>query len=211
MPGGKRKGLNKVFWNMRLTPPKVATGSTKPDYSAFIAPQVLPGVYTIKISYDGKEYTGKVNMLHNEENKDLNRDNRQELFDQTMQLYHAHEKLAVVADAVVAEQKMLKAAAEKIKNAKTKKIADDYLIKLENFRSTLLATKQSSPFADERKLREEITEIYLTLCGQEVAMSNLQKQNVSTVLGKLNDAEQKKNNLLAEINNHAKLKEYLSN
>lgn len=210
IPGGKRKGLNKVFWNMRLTPPKVATGSSKPDYSAFTAPQVLPGTYTIKINYDGKEYSSTVNMLHNEENKDLSLDNRKELYDQTVQLYQAHEKLAALTDEVVAEQKILKAASEKIKNAKIKKVADDYVTKLEDFRSTLLATKQASIFADERKLREEITEIYLTLCGQEVAMSNLQKQNVTTVLRKLKEAVEKKNSLVQEINSNAKLKSFLT-
>jgi hypothetical protein len=149
-------------------------------------------------------------MLHNEENKDLSLDNRKELYDQTVQLYQAHEKLAALTDEVVAEQKILKAASEKIKNAKIKKVADDYVTKLEDFRSTLLATKQASIFADERKLREEITEIYLTLCGQEVAMSNLQKQNVTTVLRKLKEAVEKKNSLVQEINSNAKLKSFLT-
>jgi hypothetical protein len=54
IPGSKRKGLNKVYWNMRLTPPQVAGGGTKPDRSGFSAPMVLPGTYTIRLTVAGK-------------------------------------------------------------------------------------------------------------------------------------------------------------
>lgn len=32
IPASKRKGVNKVFWNMRINPPKVAEGGTKIDF-----------------------------------------------------------------------------------------------------------------------------------------------------------------------------------
>ena len=209
IPGGKRKGLNRVYWNMRLTPPRVATGSFKPDFSAFSAPQVQPGLYTIKIYYDGKEYSSCVNILHDGENKDFSIEDRKELFDQCMLLYKAHEKLAEITDEVMSEQKLLQSQSDKNKNSKIQKITAEYYSKLENLRTTFLATKQTSIFADEIKLREEISEIYLTLCGQEVALSNLQKQNVSNVLVKLKEAEAKKVILFADINNNEKIKNIL--
>jgi hypothetical protein len=48
IPGSKRKGLNKVYWDMRMKPPKVASGA-RLDFGGFTGPEVLPGVYKVKI------------------------------------------------------------------------------------------------------------------------------------------------------------------
>ena len=71
IPGTIRKGINKISWNLRGTPPKVAAGSTKMDGAGFTAPMVLPGTYTIKLkvkdglfSYREKlEYWNKENLF----------------------------------------------------------------------------------------------------------------------------------------------------
>ena len=41
LPGTTRKGINRVTWSQRMTPPKTATGSTKRDIAAVIAPCLL--------------------------------------------------------------------------------------------------------------------------------------------------------------------------
>ncbi|MBN8663030.1 MAG: hypothetical protein J0L83_00530 [Chitinophagales bacterium] len=208
IPGGKRKGLNRIFWNLRMTPSKVASGGTKVDYAALNAPQVLPGKYNIEITLNGKVYNTPFNVIHDAGNKDLNEAQRKHLYDQNMRLYRAHEQLAGVVEGIAAKQQVLKTAMDKLKNAKTKKLAETYWNKLEEFRSTLLATKQTSVFADEKKLREEISEIYLVLIGQEVAISNLQQQNVDNVVNKVNEAAKQQAALLAETD--AKLKAALA-
>jgi hypothetical protein len=46
-------------------------------------------------------------------------------------------------------------------------------------------------FADEKRLREEITEVYLPLCVNEAGPSNLQLANIKTLAVKLEDVEKK--------------------
>ena len=41
-----------------------------------------------------------------------------------------------------------------------------------------MGTKQTSIFADEERLREKISELYTTMCYQEVRPSNLQEERV---------------------------------
>jgi photosystem II stability/assembly factor-like uncharacterized protein len=204
IPGGKRKGLNRIFWNLRMTPSKVASGGTKVDYAALNAPQVLPGKYSIEITLNGKVYNTPFNVVHDVTNKDLNEAQRKHLYEQNMRLYRAHEQLAGIVEGVAAKQQVLKTAMDKLKNAKTKKLAETYWNKLEEFRSTLLATKQTSMFADEKKLREEISEIYLVLIGQEVAISNLQQLNVDNVVTKVTEAAKQQAALLAETDTKLK-------
>ena len=204
IPAGKRKGLNKVYWDMRSTPPKVAGGGAKPDRSGFIAPMVLPGNYTIKLSLNAKEYSMPVKLVHDETNKDLTIQGQQELHSNAMKLFDAHERLATITGSVSAKLAVLKEASEKAKDAKTKKMAADYWTKLEEYRSTLLSTKAKSLFADEKRLREEISETYAALCFQEAAPSNLQLQTVTMLLNKVTEAELKHTALTKEIDTKLK-------
>ena len=189
MPGTKRKGINIVRWNMRYTPPKVAGGGTKMDYGAFVAPIVLPGEYTVKIKVGDKYYENKMTMQRDEKST-MSLTDMQAQFEAGMELYQMHEKLAKLVDSVNTTQKMLKENLAKIKNPKVKKLVEEYNNKLEELRNRCLASKQKSMFADEKKLREDITDVYGTICNQEVKPSNLQMDRIQSLQQQLGEAQQ---------------------
>lgn len=205
MPGSKRKGLNKVYWNMRYTPPKVATGGTKPDYSGFQAPQVLPGNYKIKIKIADKEYDSDLKLVHDAENKNYTEEDQRMQHDMAMQLYNLHEELYALVDKINKEQKMIKDNDEAIKTNKTKKLLADYNTKLESLRSTLLATKSKSMFADEEKLRERISDLYGSLCYTEARPSNLQTQRLTQLQDEVKKAEKAYEEIAAKYANETKV------
>lgn len=196
MPGTKRKGLNIVRWNMRWTPPKVATGGAKMDFGAFVAPMVLPGEYTVKIKVGDKTYENKLTMQRDEKS-DMSLADMEAQYKTAMQLFNMHESLAKLVDSVSATGKMLKENEGKIKNPKVQKLVKEYNDKIEELRSKLLGTKQKSIFADEKKLREDITDVYRAVCNQETSPSNLQLQRVQSLQQQLTDAE----NMNTTINN----------
>jgi photosystem II stability/assembly factor-like uncharacterized protein len=208
LPGTKRKGINKVYWNMRMKPPKIATGGSKTDFGGFIAPMVLPGDYTVKLKVGDKEYTSALKMVHDESNKTFSPADRQLQFNTAMQLYNLHEQLAKEVDDINSKQKMLKENMEKVKSAKVKKLLQEYHTKLEDLRSTLLATKQKSIFADEERLRERITDVYSAIAGQEAAPSNLQQQRVTVLQQEVAKAGQSNEALTTQY--FSKVKEALA-
>jgi photosystem II stability/assembly factor-like uncharacterized protein len=189
MPGGKRKGLNKVYWNLRYTPPKVAKGGTKVDYSGFAAPQVLPGDYKVKIRVGAKEYDTELKLVHDAENKGFSEEDRRLQHETAMQLYNLHEELYALVEKINDEQKLIKDNNDVVKTNKSKKILTDYNTKLEELRSTLLGTKQKSIFADEEKLREQISDVYSAVCYQEAKPTNLQIERVSGLQQEVKKAE----------------------
>ena len=71
-----------------------------------------------------------------------------------------------------------------------------YNDELEKLRAECLATKQKSIFADEKKLREEITELYSGVSGQEAAPSNMQVQRVPVLQAELKKKEQTNQQIL---------------
>jgi len=180
-PGTKRKGVNKVYWNLRMTPPKTATGGTKADFGSFVAPMVMPGMYTLKLKVADKEYTSQLTMVHDTANKKFSDADRELQYKTAMSLYHMHEQLYELVEKINKDEKMIKDTLPSIKNPQTKKLLTEYSTKLENLRATLLATKHKSIFADEKKLREEITEVYGAVCGQECKPTNLQVDRVAVL------------------------------
>ncbi len=190
LPGSKRKGVNKVFWNLRMTPPKTATGGTKMDFGGFTAPMVLPGTYTVKLMVGDKEYSSKLTMVHDASNKLFTEDDRKEQYKTAMELYHMHEQLTVLVDKINAEQKTLKSQLDSVRQPKAKKLLTEYNTKLEDLRSTLLATKHKSIFADEKKLREYLSEVYNSVCYQECRPTNLQTARVTVLNTDLKKGEQ---------------------
>jgi photosystem II stability/assembly factor-like uncharacterized protein len=181
IPGGKRKGINMVEWNLSMKPPKVATGGTKLDFSAFLAPMVLPGDYTIKLKVGDSIYTSKVKLVHDAGNKDFTLDDRKLQHKVAMDLYKQHEQLAALVDSISAKQKLIKETIGKVQDSSLARSMRAYNDELEKLRSELLATKQKSIFADEKKLREEITETYSAVTGQEAAPSNLTIQRTEVL------------------------------
>lgn len=179
IPGTIRKGINKITWDLKMKPPKVASGGTKIDYSTFVAPMVLPGDYTVKLKVGDKVYTKPLKLLHDAKNKDFTLEDRQQQFKTAMQLYNLHEQLAATVEQLNEKQKMLKANIPLVKDSVSKKLLQEYSTKLEDLRSTLLPTKQKSIFADEKKLREDISDVYVAVCTQEARPSNLQIQRIT--------------------------------
>lgn len=122
VPGTKRKGLNKVYWNLRMSPPKVASGGAKLDFGGFTAPMVLPGNYTAKIKVGDKEYTQTIITKH-EDNNGFTVEDRKAQFNAAMKAYALHEQLAAVVNQIDEREKLINENKDKVKSANVKKSA----------------------------------------------------------------------------------------
>ncbi|MBK9270581.1 MAG: glycosyl hydrolase [Saprospiraceae bacterium] len=172
IPAGKRKGINKVYWNFRMKPPKVAESSTKLDFGAFFAPEVLPGQYKLVLTAGTQVLEQKITLKHVDE-KNYTLEDRKLQHEISMKYYRMHEDLARTVEELNQELKTYVDAASKVKNKKNKEQINQYIGQLEKLRGTLVASKHASVFADETKLREEITEAYSKVAQGHQRPSNL--------------------------------------
>jgi hypothetical protein len=180
LPGSTRKGINKVIWAQRMIPPKTATGSTKRDIGAVFAPQVLPGNYTLKMKVGKDEHTQNFRLVH-PENSSFTIQERKAQFAAAMELYNLHLKLATIVNDIVEKQKRYKSKMDSLKNKKAIQLGKNYLDSLEALRGELIPTRQTSMFADESRLREDITQVYVAICNNEAAPSNLQLSSIKSL------------------------------
>jgi photosystem II stability/assembly factor-like uncharacterized protein len=164
VPGTVRKGINKLSWNLRSTPPKVAEGSTKMDLAGFSSPMVLPGTYTLKLKVNDKDYTSTVKCVHDTENKDLSEEDAKIVYAKAMEMQTLYNNINSTIDSISYFQKNMKAdtvAFAKNKNAQL--FYDD----LQKVKAEFMATKKTSIFADEEKLREKVSKLYGSFCSME--------------------------------------------
>jgi photosystem II stability/assembly factor-like uncharacterized protein len=156
IPGTKRKGINRITWDMKLKPPKVATG-VRPDFSGFIGPTAAEGIYKIKLIISNKIYTGTLELTHDPDSpytvEDIAvRD------DIVMKLFKIHEDLAYLVYNI---NKIKDETTKAIESGKLDKSTGDELInKLEELRKTCVATKEGGFITGEERLREKISIIY---------------------------------------------------
>lgn len=191
LPPGKRKGINMVYWNLRGTPPKVVQGGVKMDQAGFTAPMVLPGTYTVRLKVGDSVYSQPITVVHDTTNKAFTLAERMAQYKAAMQALEVYKNLSSTIEEVSKKQAQLKKWIATSKNEDSKKYMQQYHDSLEQYRSTLLATKQKSIFADEEQLRERVSELYSTIATLEEQPSNLQMQRI-TVLDKQTKTAQAK-------------------
>jgi len=192
LPAEKRKGINMVGWDLRMTPPKTAGGGSKVDQGGFIAPMVLPGNYTVKLFVGDKEYDEQITLIADPNDKMSDAD-RKAQFDAAMNCIKMHEQLAKLADQLNATIDTVK---KYVSKDSTNKKLNAFLDSLKTFKATLMATKQTSLFADEERLREKITKVYVSVCYQDAPPTNLQIQNITLLQSDLTKSQQKNDNLM---------------
>ena len=167
-----------------------------PTDVSFLAPMVMPGDYTAKLKVGDSTYTTTIKVVHDASNKEFTPEDRKLQYKTAMDIYKMHEDLAKTVDTINARQKLIKDNLNKVTDSSLKKMMVQYNDELEKLRSECLASKQKSIFADEKKLREEITDVYGAVCGQEAAPSNLQAQRVTVLQQQVKTKEQQKNTIL---------------
>jgi photosystem II stability/assembly factor-like uncharacterized protein len=169
IPGTIRKGINKVYWNLRGIPPRVAAGSTKMDGAGFTAPMVLPGTYTVKLKISDKEYSSTIQCVHDEKNTNMSLQDRKMIYEKAMQLRTLYDDVNNLIDSVNNFQTLLRADSVAYKKNKNAIAFNDDLQKV---KKELMATTKTSIFADEERLRERVSSLYGNFCGME-AKANL--------------------------------------
>ena len=175
MPAGIRRGINKVYWNMRGTPPKVAAGSTKMDGAGFTSPMVMPGTYTIKLKIKDKEYLSKVNCVHDNANTDLSLEDRKTVNTNALRLQKLYNDVNNLIDSITLHQQNLKK--DTVAFAKNK-VSKQVYNELEKVRAALMATKKTSIFADEERIREKVSSLYGTFCYMQAKPNSTQLEAI---------------------------------
>lgn len=162
MPGTKRKGINMVRWEMRITPPKAAKGvlvQGEPGvYAGFIGQMALPGTYAIKLKAGDFTDEGQLVLVPDPLQPELDYSARRAVSDK---LFRMVESLGLLVAQVQSLKDNADQRAKESKDKRLKNSLSQYSANLESFRKTLTETIESSGITGEKQLRARIGRLYL--------------------------------------------------
>jgi photosystem II stability/assembly factor-like uncharacterized protein len=165
LPGGKRKGINRVEWELRMKPPQVPS-SVQLLGQAFTGPLHPPGEYTVVMKKGDQEYQGKIRVMYDPDSRHTQED--RELRQETiMKAYNLLEQMAFIDAEILDLREQLLRKSDSLEGSKSLKteilnLSDT----LNRLRKDFLATKEGQ-ITGEQRLREKVSDIYGDVMGYQ--------------------------------------------
>jgi hypothetical protein len=155
--GGKRKGLNRAEWAMRLPPPKLPPATSL--VFAFQGPTVLEGTYEVRLTKGKEVLEGEVVLVgdprspHSAEDRRLQQETALELYDRLGDLTYVVETLLEL------EEQAKDRAGELERKGDAEKLTA-FGGRLEDLRSALVSTAEAGRLSGDEKLREHLGNLF---------------------------------------------------
>jgi photosystem II stability/assembly factor-like uncharacterized protein len=191
LPAGKRKGINRVSWPMRLDPPKLppANSLVMGSQYAMFGPRVLPGTYTVKLTQGDKTYASQVEIVPDPRSTHSAED-RAAQHETALQLYGMLGRLTYLADTVKSLGDQAQERAAKLPaNDGLRRQLENARGSLESFRASLVATSEGGWMSGEEQLREKMAKVYGGVNGYDGRPTQSQIDQMKVFGGQLDKAE----------------------
>jgi hypothetical protein len=178
-PGGKRRGVNRVAWPMRLKAPKVPRAtSLVAQPMSFVGPLVSEGTYTVRLRRGDDTHETTVTLVPDPRATSTVEDRR--LQDRTaMRLYNLLGDLTYVVESTASLRDQARQRADSLGGRgglarRLTRFADG----LEAFRAGLVSTSEAGRLSGEERLREWLVDLYGAVNGYEGRPTESQLQEL---------------------------------
>ncbi len=196
LPGGKRKGINRVPWYMRLKPPKVAP-SPQLGYGAMVGPTVPDGTYKVKLIKGTETFESQI-KLDPDPTVSYSAEDRKIQFETSMKLYQMQERLAFLADQITGVRDQAKDRAGKLKKGdELAKALTGFANRLDALHKSIVATKEGW-LTGEEQLREKVVELYLFVSLHAGRPTESQIGKLSVLNAELDQANAKYESIISK-------------
>jgi photosystem II stability/assembly factor-like uncharacterized protein len=184
IPAGKRKGINRVAWEMRMPPPKVPV-SPLMSFRSMSGPSSPPGEYTVKIVKGDQSFSGKIRVVYDPSIPHTSQD-RDAQFETLMRAYNLLQELAFLDRNVTEIGEHARTMASEANNKTLSKKLSTLCELMDNLHRELVATNLTTAITGEEKLREKIGDIYSAVLGYQGKPTKSQVDRLETLSGEVN-------------------------
>ena len=187
--GGRRRGINRVEWPMRLKGPKVPRAANLvPNQFALVGPRAAAGTYTAKLTRNKDTYTTTFTLVGDPRSTHTASD-RAEQVKLVNRLYARLGDLTYTVESVQGVRDTARARAKTLgKDALATKL-NAFADRLETFRGTLVAAKEGGRLTGEEHLREQMGDLYGKVNGYDGRPTNGQIALAAVLDGELTKGE----------------------
>ncbi len=187
LPASKRPGLNRVNWSMTEKPPRVPPAAQL-AFAGAHGPRVLPGVYTVRMSKNGKVSETKLTVGLDKRAKFSEAD-RKAQFDAAMKVRDLFGDESALMDRILALRgELAKAASSRPAADAIRQQIMAFDEKVDAVRKQIVATTEGGAITGEERLREHTDQIYGAILGFEGKPTEYQLANIDALRHELEDA-----------------------
>src|SRR5947208_1735843 len=166
VPASKRSGLNRVTWSMREKPPRVPPAA-QIAFSGTRGPRLIPGVYTVRLTKNGKATETKLTIGLDRRAKFSEAD-RKAQFDAAMKVRALFDDESALTDRILFLRGVLAKTGSALPESDSlKKSVNDFDGKVDAVRKQIVATKEGGAITGEERLREHTDQLYGALLSYE--------------------------------------------
>jgi hypothetical protein len=184
--GGKRRGLNRSGWGMRVKPPAVAPAASA-LFEAAQGPRVLPGTYTVKLTKADQTYTEELKVAIDPRAK-YSLDERKAQFDLSMKVYKDLEHMTYGVEAIEGVRDAANARAAKLPEKDSlRKQLHKLSADCDTLRSKIVATKEGGMITGEERIRELLGQLYGAVTGYDGRPTDYQVARTESLGHELQD------------------------
>jgi photosystem II stability/assembly factor-like uncharacterized protein len=184
----KRRGINRIAWNMRVKPPSVPRAA-QVAFNASQGPRVPPGNYTVRLTR-GSEVAEVKLAIGLDRRASFTAADRKAQFDAVMKAHALFGDMTRLAGKIDAARG---AVAERLKGlpdsdpltGKLRALGD----KLEAARKQIVATTEGGAITGEERIREHLDSLYGALNGWEGRPAKYQVDAIETLRRELGDVD----------------------
>ncbi|MCG8454669.1 MAG: hypothetical protein MI919_00200, partial [Holophagales bacterium] len=184
LPGGKRRGLNRVDWPMRYKAPKLPAATNL--VPAFIGPWVPEGTYRVKLIKGKTVLEGSVSLVP-DQREPFSTEERELQQSTSLELYHALEELTFLIENLVHVRDEARERAEGLGRRDAEKLRA-LAEEAETMRTSLVSTNKAGWLSGEMKLREELGELFGNITSWDGRPTTSQMEEKARLMSRLETA-----------------------
>jgi len=156
LPAGTRKGINVVYWTIRMKPPRVPA-SPQMEGSSMIGPNFPAGEYTVKLHKGTQVFDTRIRLAFNPASGHLvaDQETRQNAL---MKAYHLMETLAWLDRVAISVRDTAKQRSNGVSKSLIRKLHEAET-RMDSLHEKMVVVREGKVVGDER-LREKIGFIY---------------------------------------------------
>jgi photosystem II stability/assembly factor-like uncharacterized protein len=188
--GGRRRGINRVEWPMRMKGPKLPPAANLvPNFYALVGPRASMGTYTAKLTKNKETFTTTFKLVPDPRATHTPEDRAAQV-KLVNRLYARLADLTYTVEGVQAMRDSARARAKGVggKDALAAKL-NAFADRMEKFRGTLVAAKEGGRLTGEERLREHLGDLYGKVNGYDGRPTNGQVALADVLEGELKKGE----------------------
>jgi photosystem II stability/assembly factor-like uncharacterized protein len=186
LPASVRRGINHVYWGMRVKPPRVPPAA-QVAFNSTQGPRVPPGTYTVRMTKGKETYTTKIDVGL-DRRATYSAADRQAQYDAALRVRDLFGEMSDLVAKVNAVRAQINADMPKLQgNDAARKQLAAVNDRADQIRKKIVATKEGGAITGEERLREHTDNLYGAIMSYDGKPADYQLARIDVLKRELDE------------------------